>query len=97
MLNYLGLGGKHQFNVSYIKSEDAATGNQLGRRAKEHASYQFDTAIGEANFYLEAQYKGKRYDYLYGGTVVELASYSLINLAINYPVTNKFTVEAKVK
>ena len=94
--NYLGLGGKHQFNVSYIKSEDAATGNQLDRRAKEHASYQFDTAIGEANFYLEAQYKGKRYDYLYGGTVVELASYSLINLAINYPVTNKFTVEAKI-
>jgi vitamin B12 transporter len=77
--NYQGFGGVHQFNMSYIEAEDASTGNQLGRRAKEHVSYQFDTTVADAELYAEVQYKGKRYDYLWGGTVVELDGYSLVN------------------
>jgi vitamin B12 transporter len=94
--NYQGLGGVHQFNISYIEAEDASTGKQLGRRAKNHVSYQFDTTIGKADLYAEIQYKGKRYDYLYGGAVVKLDSYSLVNLGVSYPVSDNVKIQAKV-
>jgi vitamin B12 transporter len=94
--NYQGFGGSHQFNFSHIKAEDASTGDQLGRRAKNHVSYQFDTKIAKADVYAELQYKGKRYDYLYGGAVVKLDSYSLVNLGASYPLTNNFKVQVKV-
>ncbi len=93
---YQGLGGKHQFNISYIEAENALTGEQLGRRAKKHLSYQFDTTIGEVDVYAELQYKGKRYDYLWGGTVVTLNSYSLVNLGVSYPITSKLKLQAKI-
>jgi len=93
---YQGFGGEHQFNVSYIEAEDASTGKQLGRRAKNHVSYQFDTTLGKADIYAEIQYKGKRYDYLYGGAVVELDSYSLVNLGVSYPVSDNIKLQAKV-
>jgi len=95
-LNYQGLGGSHQFNVSYIEAEDAATGDQLSRRAKEHANYQFDTKLGQADVYAELQYKGKRYEYLWGGGVVKLDSYSLVNLGVSYPVAENFKVQVKL-
>lgn len=95
-LSYLGLGGSHQFNASYIEAENVATGKQLGRRAKEHVSYQFDTQLGKTDVYAELQYKGKRYDYLYGGKVVELNSYSLVNLGASYPVTDNVKVQVKI-
>ncbi|MCW8834394.1 MAG: TonB-dependent receptor [Colwellia sp.] len=94
--NFLGFGGEHQFNVSYIEAEDAATGKQLGRRAKEHVSYQFDTSVGNTDIYAEIQYKGKRYDYLWGGDVVKLDSYSLVNLGVSYPISSHFNIQAKV-
>jgi len=95
-LNYQGLGGSHQFNVSYIEAENAATGKQLGRRAKEYVSYQFDTQLGKTDVYAELQYKGKRYDYLWGGRVVKLDSYSLVNLGASYPVTDNVKVQIKI-
>ena len=95
-LNYQGFGGEHQFNISYIETEDASTGNQLGRRSKNHISYQFDTEIENVDVYAELQYKGKRFDYLWGGEVVTLDSYSLVNLGASYPLTSKFKVQVKV-
>jgi len=95
-VNYQGFGGSHQFNISHIEAEDAATGNQLGRRAKDHVSYQFDTTIENADVYAEIQYKGKRYDYLWGGKVIKLDSYSLVNIGASYPLTNNFKVQVKV-
>ncbi len=95
-INYYGFGGNHQFNISYIEAEDASTGNQLGRRAKDHVSYQFDTEIENVDVYAEIQFKGKRYDYLWGGEVVTLDSYSLVNLGASYPLTSKFKVQVKV-
>jgi vitamin B12 transporter len=95
-INYQGFGGRHQFNISRIEAEDATTGNQLGRRAKDHFSYQFDTKVAEADVYAELQYKGKRFDYLWGGTVVKLDSYSLVNLGASYPVTERFKVQVKI-
>jgi vitamin B12 transporter len=95
-VNYQGFGGSHQFNMSYIEAEDANTGNQLGRRAKEHFSYKFDTKIDKVDVYAELQYKGKRYDYLWGGKVITLDSYSLVNLGASYPINNKFKVQVKV-
>lgn len=95
-VDYQGFGGGHKFNVSYIESENAATGLQLGRRAKEHVSYQFDTTIANADVYAEIQYKGKRYDYLYGGAVVELDSYSLVNLGVSYPILDNVKIQVKI-
>lgn len=94
--NYQGFGGVHQFNVSYIEAEDKETEKQLGRRAKKHASYQFDTTIGNADVYAEIQYRGKSYDYLWGGEVAELNSYSLVNLGVSYSISDHVNIKAKV-
>jgi len=93
---YIGLGGSHQFNISYIEAEDKATGDQLARRAKEHASYQFDTSIGKADVYAEWQYKGERYEYLFDGSSVELDSYQVVNLGLSYPLANAWKLQTKV-
>jgi vitamin B12 transporter len=95
-VNYQGFGGRHQFNISHIEAENVSTGDQLGRRAKDHVSYQFDTQIENTDVYAEIQYKGKRYDYLWGGTVIKLDSYSLVNLGASYPLTNNLKVQVKV-
>lgn len=99
-LNYRGFGGVHQFNASYIKAEDqgAEPGEvaQLIRRAKEFYSYQFNAEVANADVYLEWQYKGKRYDSVWGVGKVELDSYQLVNLGVSYPVTKAIKLEAKV-
>ncbi|GLX79758.1 TonB-dependent receptor [Thalassotalea insulae] len=95
-INYQGFGGVHKLNVSYIEAEDASTGKQLGRRAKHHLSYQFDKTLGNADVYAEVQFKGKRYDYPYGGGAVKLDGYSLVNLGVNYALSNKVKLQAKI-
>ncbi|XPF93619.1 TonB-dependent receptor domain-containing protein [Colwellia sp. RE-S-Sl-9] len=93
---YKGLGGQHQFNVSYIKAEDASTGEQLGRRAKQQANYKFSKQMENTNIYADVQYKGKRYDYPFSGDAVVLDSYSLVNLGIKYAISESVKVTAKI-
>ncbi|OKY26198.1 TonB-dependent receptor [Thalassotalea sp. PP2-459] len=95
-LSYPASHGTHEFNVSYVEAEDVATNEQLIRRAKEFANYKFSTDIADADVYLEWQYKGKRYDNVWGVGKVKLDSYQLINLGTSYAVTDKFNVEAKI-
>ncbi|MEW6990135.1 TonB-dependent receptor [Colwelliaceae bacterium 6441] len=99
-LNYQGLGGTHQMNVSYVNAKDAnAKPNeiaQLIRRAKQFASYKFTTEIANTDVYLEWQYKGKRYDSVWGLGKVKVDGYQLVNLGASYPLTKKIKIEAKV-
>ncbi|WP_286233529.1 TonB-dependent receptor domain-containing protein [Thalassotalea sediminis] len=99
-LNYAAPYGLHQFNISYVNAEDtgaeAGEDKQLIRRAKEFANYKFSTDVANADVYFEWQYKGKRYDDVWGVGKVKLDSYQLINLGTSYPLSSNLKIEAKV-
>lgn len=96
-LNYVGLGGTHDFNVSYTDAEDQATNEQLIRRAKEKFNYKFTTSISNADVYAEYQFVGSRTDSVFGvDGPVDLAAFQLINLGVNYEVSENFSVTSRV-
>ena len=102
--NYEGFGGTHDFNVSYTDAEDQSTQNETGkftleqliRRAKEKFNYKFVTTISEVDVYAEYQYVGPRNDDVYGVGKVDLSSYQLINLGLNYDVSDNISVSSRV-
>jgi len=91
-LNFDKLGGTHDFNMSYTDAEDKQTKKQLVRRAKEKFNYKFTTSISAADLYVEYQFVGSRLDR--GG--VELSSYQLVNLGLNYDVSDNFSFSSRV-
>lgn len=93
--------GQHQVTFSYIKSEDASTGDQLIRRAKQHMNYRFSKAIGQSELSLEYSYKGKRFDRYYDPETfstkqTELKAFSLINVSVSTGLTEKIKLNMKV-
>lgn len=85
---HIGFGGKHQFNATYNKSKDEATGKQLANRAKEKFNYQFTTMLDTAEFIADFHFVGKR---------DTLDSYQLLDLSVNIPVHRTVDLQVKVK
>lgn len=95
--NYFGLGGQHDFNISYTDAEDQKTKEQLIRRAKNKANYKFTTSISNADIYTELQYTGKRTDKAgWPSKIVDLDSYVHVNLGLNYAITPELKLNARV-
>ncbi len=91
-LNFDKLGGTHDFNMSYTDAEDKLTKKQLVRRAKEKFNYKFTTSISAADLYVEYQFVGSRLD----RGDVELNSYQLVNLGLNYDVSDNLSLSSRV-
>ena len=91
-LNFDKLGGTHDFNMSYTDAEDKQTKKQLVRRAKEKFNYKFTTSISAADLYVEYQFVGSRLD----RGDVELSSYQLVNLGLNYDVSENVSLSSRV-
>ena len=91
-LNFNKLGGIHDFNMSYTEAEDKSTKKQLIRRAKEKFNYKFTTSISAADLYVEYQFVGSRLD----RGDVELGSYQLVNLGLNYDITESLSLSSRV-
>ena len=91
-LNFEKLGGVHDFNMSYTDAEDKQTNEQLIRRAKEKFNYKYTTTINEADIYLQYQFVGTRL----GSNGVDLSSYQLVNLGLNYDLSKNFSVSSRV-
>ena len=102
--NYQAFGGTHDFNMSYTDAEDQSSTNTMGklsyeqliRRAKEKFNYKFVTTISEVDVYAEYQFVGSRKDDVFGIGKVDLSSYQLINLGLNYDVSSNFSVSSRV-
>lgn len=91
-LNFDKLGGIHDFNMSYTDAEDKQTKKQLVRRAKEKFNYKFTTSISAADLYVEYQFVGSRLD----RGDVELSSYQLVNLGLNYDISDNLSLSSRV-
>jgi vitamin B12 transporter len=91
-LNFYKLGGSHDFNMSYTDAEDKLTKKQLIRRAKEKFNYKFTTTVNDADSYVEYQFVGSRL----GKSDVDLGSYQLVNLGLNYDVSTNFSLSSRV-
>lgn len=91
-LNFDKLGGTHDFNMSYTDAEDKQTKKQLVRRAKEKFNYKFTTSISAADLYVEYQFVGSRLD----RGDVELSSYQLVNLGLNYDISDNLSLSSRV-
>lgn len=95
--SYFGLGGQHDFNISYTDAEDQASNEQLIRRAKEKANYTFTTSVADADIYTELQYTGKRTDKAgWPSAIVDLDAFVQMNLGVNYAITPEFKLNARV-
>jgi vitamin B12 transporter len=96
-LNYQGLGGIHDFNFSYTDAEDKSTNKQLIRRAKEKFNYKFTTSLSGADIYAEYQFVGSRTDSVFRVPgPVNLGAFQLVNLGLNYDVSDNFSVSSRV-
>jgi len=91
-MNFNQLGGTHDFNLSYTDAEDKQTEKQLIRRAKEKFNYKFTTQISDASIYIEYQFVGSRLD----KNDVNLSSYQLLNLGLNYDVSDNISISSRV-
>ncbi len=91
-LNFDKLGGTHDFNMSYTDAEDKQTKKQLVRRAKEKFNYKFTTSLSAADLYVEYQFVGSRLD----RGDVELSSYQLVNLGLNYDISDNLSLSSRV-
>ncbi|SEL21694.1 vitamin B12 transporter [Colwellia chukchiensis] len=89
-------GGRHDVNFSYTDAKDKATNEQLIRRAKEKFNYKFTTSIQGVDVYGEYQFVGSRTDSVWGVGTVKLAAYQLLNLGLNYQLSDNFTLSSRV-
>ena len=81
----------HKINASYVKAEDAETGEQLNRRAKRLAGYQMSADIDAFNLFAKLNYIGERQD---NGT--QLDSYFKLDLGLGYQVNNDLVIRLTV-
>ncbi len=95
-LNFEKFGGVHDFNASYTDAEDKQTNEQLIRRAKEKFNYKFTTRLNEADLYVEYQFIGARTDSVYGIGQVDLPAFQLLNLGLNYDVSDNFSLSSRI-
>lgn len=91
-IKYQGLGGTHDFNMSYTDAEDKSTNEQLVRRAKEKFNYKYVTTLAAADVYAEYKFVGARKDV---GNI-DLAAFQLVNLGLNYPLAKGFSLTARI-
>lgn len=82
----------HKLNLTYLKATDGQTSKQLVLRPKRTANWTVSKQFEQ--FYLSAQvaYRGERASFYN----TPLASYTLINLAANYELTNNLTLNARI-
>ena len=85
-------GGVHDFNMSYTDAKNKKTKEQLIRRAKEKFNYKFTTELNEADIYVEYQFVGSRL----GKGSVNLGSYQLVNLGLNYDISDNISLSSRV-
>ncbi|MEJ2766427.1 TonB-dependent receptor [Photobacterium sp. MCCC 1A19761] len=84
----------HDVSMDFIDTEDKDTGKELQRRAKEVGKWNVYYLLDQWQFDLSYLYQGKRYDD--AANTKRLSSYSLVDLAASYFVTDSLTVRGRV-
>ncbi|MBK0093811.1 TonB-dependent vitamin B12 receptor BtuB [Erwinia sp. S59] len=90
----------HQISYDYVDARDAATNQQLVRRAKQQVKYQLDWTLYDFDWSVTYHYLGDRYDtdynHSYTAQRIKLGGVSLWDLAVSYPVTSQLTVRGRI-
>ncbi len=89
----------HQITLGYLDARRDSDNEVLGRRSKQQAKYQLGWKIYDVDVDLSYQYFSKRYDNntsVYVSEQRRLPSYSLVDLAVSYPVTSQLTVRGRI-
>jgi vitamin B12 transporter len=85
----------NSLTLSHIDAEDKTTGRQLARRPNFSANYNLIYSIGELSFTFDVNYQGSRYDNA-NAQVKTLEAYTLVDLGLNYRLSSKVNLFAKV-
>ena len=85
----------NSLTLSHIDAEDKSTGRQLARRPNFSANYNLVYSLGELDFTFDVNYQGSRYDNA-GAMERTLKAYTLIDLGLNYRLSESVTLLAKV-
>ncbi|MEI5640469.1 MULTISPECIES: TonB-dependent receptor domain-containing protein [unclassified Pseudoalteromonas] len=95
-----GFGFTHTVNASYTRAEDAASNEQLLRRAKRTFTYSLSKQWHKLDATLTLLHRGKRNDNVWGAGgayVAELPAYTVINLAANYQLLEDIKLTARLE
>ena len=87
-------GVKLQGSIDWQDARDLATGKQLQRRARRHATLSADTVLAGWTVGAEVQASGKRFDNAANTQV--LGGYGLVNLYASTRIARDFTLLARV-
>ena len=85
----------HHLTLSHIDAQDDSTKEQLLRRPYFSANYNIAYHLDVWSIAVDVNHQGSRYDNL-NFVRTKLASYTLVNLNINYQATNELTLHAKI-
>ncbi|MCW9018303.1 MAG: TonB-dependent receptor, partial [Kangiellaceae bacterium] len=87
----------HKFTASFVDAKDAATDEQLIRRAKKKMTYDLIASHGAFETFVQAQYVGDRPDSDYQTfEATQLDNYFQINVGVGYEFNSNWKVNLKV-
>ncbi|WP_117236391.1 TonB-dependent receptor domain-containing protein [Vibrio maerlii] len=84
----------HSASVDVMDTENKDTGKELARRSKYSAKWNISYAYQDWHFDLSYLYRGDSYDN--ADNSIKLDSYSLVDFATHYYITDNFIVRGKI-
>ncbi|CDG23189.1 Vitamin B12 transporter BtuB [Xenorhabdus poinarii G6] len=89
---------QHQLTLQYVDPRDGDN-KPLTRRAKQQVKYQLDWEAFNVDWGITYQYIGRRYDHdyrTYPPQTVKLGGVSIWYVNASYPITDHFTIRARI-
>ncbi|MCG7547158.1 TonB-dependent receptor [Pseudoalteromonas sp. Of7M-16] len=99
VLNTLMFGIESNFNYAFVNAKDESKGKPLPRIAKHSANWLLSKQWNELEVVTELQFRGQRDSSRSTptGEAFNLSSYTLVNLAANYELSDALKLSARVE
>ena len=81
--------------IDFLDTEDKATGDELGRRARIGGSLGIERAMGPWTWGLEWNGQGRRYDRTPNTAANRMGGYGLLNAYVHYALAPDWSVEVR--
>jgi vitamin B12 transporter len=85
----------HDLTLTYVDAQDDSAQQQLLRRPYFSANYNITYHADNWDASIDINHQGSRYDN-YNFTRIQLASYTLVNVGINYEITSQLSLHGKI-
>ncbi|MBR0566770.1 TonB-dependent receptor [Azoarcus sp. L1K30] len=88
-------GYRLRASVDFLEAKDKDSGDYLGRRAKESATFAIDRSMGAWTWGAELTGQGRRFDRTTNTAANKLGGYALLNAYVHYAVARDWSMELR--